>query len=161
MHGSPISRKDALHKLTSDLTRRFGTIVIEDLNVSGMSKNHAIAGAVLDCGFHEFRRQLQYKAAMRGWRIVVADRFFPSSKTCSACGCVNPYVVQGVDVWTCIECGVVHERDSNAAITLEKLGLAEAEATRGDMAPLPACLRIPASAADEPRTLTKCTCAHV
>jgi putative transposase len=57
-----------------------------------MSKNHAIAGALLDCGFHEFRRQLQYKAAMRG-PIVVADRFFPSSKTCSACGCVNPDVV--------------------------------------------------------------------
>jgi hypothetical protein len=130
-------------------------------NVSGMSKNHAIAGAVLDCGFHEFRHQLQYKAAMGGGRIVVADRFFPSSRTCSACGCANPYVVQGVDVWTCIERDVVHERDSNAAITLEKLSLGEAGTTRGDMARLPACLRILASAEDEPRTLTRRTCAHV
>jgi putative transposase len=64
-----------------------------------MRKNHAIAGALLDCGFHAFRRQLQDKAAMRGGRIVVADRFFPSSKTCSAGGCVNPDVVLGVDVW--------------------------------------------------------------
>jgi putative transposase len=129
-------RKDALHKLTTDLTRRFETIVIEDLNVSGMSKNHAIAGAV-DCGFYEFRRQLRYKAAMRGGRIVVADRFFPSSKTCSSCGCVNPDVVLGVDEWTCSECGTVHNRDANAAINLEKIGLADAESTRGDTVPLP------------------------
>jgi IS605 OrfB family transposase len=129
-------RKDALHKLTTDLTRRFETIVIEDLNVSGMSKNHAIAGVVPDCGFYECRRQLQYKAAMRGGRIVVADRFFPSSKTCSSCGCVNPDVVLGVDEWTCSECGTVHNRDANAAINLEKIGLADAESTRGDTVPL-------------------------
>jgi putative transposase len=103
-------------------------VVIEDLNVSGMSKNHAIAGAVVACGFHEFRRQLRYKAAMRGGHIVVADRFFPSSKTCSACGCVNPDGVLGLDVWTCIEC-VVHERDPNGAINLEKRGPAGAEST--------------------------------
>jgi putative transposase len=119
----------------------------------------AIAGAVLDCGFHELRRQLRYEPAMRGGRIVVADRLFPSSKTCSAGGCVNPDVMLGVDVWTCIECGVVHERDPSGAINLEKLGLAEVGSSRRDIAPLPACLRIPAGAA-EPRTLMRRSCAH-
>jgi putative transposase len=68
-------RKDAAHKLTTGLTRRFETIVIEDLNVSGMAKNHSLAGTVLDCGFHEIRRQFQYRSSMRSGRIVVANRF--------------------------------------------------------------------------------------
>jgi putative transposase len=97
-------------------------VVIEDLNVSGMTKNHAIAGAAVACGSHEFRRHLRYKAAMRGRHSVVADRFFPSSKTCSTCGCVNPDGVLGLDVLTGVECGVVHERDPNGAINLEKRG---------------------------------------
>jgi putative transposase len=80
-------RKDAAHKLTTDLSRRFETIVIEDLNVSGMAKDHSLAGAVLDCGFHEIRRQFQYKQAMRGGRVVLADRFYPSTQICSCCGC--------------------------------------------------------------------------
>jgi hypothetical protein len=97
---------------------------------------------------------------VRGERIVVADRFLRSSKTCSACGCDNPDVVLCVDVWTCIECGVVHECDPDGEINLEKLGLAEAESTRPDIASLPECLRIPASAA-EPRTLMRRPCAHL
>jgi putative transposase len=156
-------RKDAAHKLTTGLTRRFETIVIEDLNVSGMAKNHGLAGSVLDCGFHEIRRQFQYKAAMRGGRIVFANRFFPSSKTCSSpgCGVVNDAVVLGVDTWTCGACGTVHDRDSNAATNLENLGRATADETRGDMAPLSVCTSMPASAADEPRTETERTCAHI
>jgi putative transposase len=77
------ARRDAAQELTTDLTRRFETIVIEDLNVSGMAKNHSLAGAVLDCGFYEIRRQLEYKAKMRGGRILVADRFYPSTQICS------------------------------------------------------------------------------
>jgi len=134
-------RKDAAHKLTTNLTRRFATIAIEDLNVSGMAKNHSLAGAVLDCGFHEIYRQLQYKAEMRGGRVVIADRFYPSTKTCSECGRVNDDVVLGIDTWTCGECGTEHDRDSNAAANLENLGRATAEATRGDMMPLPATHR--------------------
>jgi putative transposase len=80
-----------------------------------MSKSHTMPVLYWICGFREFRRQLQYNA-MRGGRIVVAD--FPSSKTCSACGCVNPDVVLGIDIWTCIQCGVANERDSNGAIFL-------------------------------------------
>lgn len=154
-------RKDAAHKLTTNLTRRFAVVTIENLNVSGMAKNHSLAGAVLDCGFNEIRRQFEYKAAMRGGRIVFSDRFFPSSKMCSGCGCVDDAVVLGVDTWTCEHCGAVHDRDSNAAINLENLGRATAEVTRGDMAPLPACASAPASAADEPRTSTVFTFEHI
>lgn len=129
-------RKDAAHKLTSSLAKRFQTIVIEDLNISGMAKNHRLAGAILDGLFRETRRQLEYKTAMRGGRVIVADRFFPSSKRCSACHYVNPAVVLGVDEWTCPQCGVVHDRDENASDNLEQLGAACPEATLGDMQPL-------------------------
>ena len=157
-------RNDAVHKLTTDLTRQFEVIVVEDLNVSGMAKNHGLAGAVLDCGFHEIRRQLQYKAAMRDGRIVVADRFFPSTQICSRCGCLTGPKGReqlGVERWVCIECGARHERDANAAVNLRKLGTASAEVTRGDMAPLPACASVPASAVDEPRTEPSHTYAHI
>jgi IS605 OrfB family transposase len=79
-------RSDALHKLTTDLAGRFHTIGIEDLNVRGMVKNRHLARSIADMGFFEVRRQLEYKAAMRGGVVVVADRVFASSKTCSACG---------------------------------------------------------------------------
>lgn len=129
-------RQDAAHKLTSFLTSRFQTVVIEDLNVSGMSKNHALAGAVLDCGFGEIRRQLDYKAAMRNGRILVVDRFFPSSKLCSCCGFKAEDMPLSVREWTCSNCGETHDRDLNAAINLEQLGRATANVTRGDMRPL-------------------------
>ena len=154
-------RKDTAHKLTTDLTRQFETIVIEDLNVSAMSKNHALAGAVLDGGWHEIRRQLQYKAAMRGGRIVVADRFFPSSKTCSDCGCVTDAMALSVRAWTCEDCGAVHDRDVNAAKSLEKLGLAEAEATRGDMMPLLAGVSLPQASWLNRELNWMHTCAHI
>jgi len=79
-------RSDALHKLTTDLTRRFHTIGIEDLNVKGMVKNRHLARSIADMGFFEFKRQLDYKAAMRGGQVVVCDRWFASSKICSNCG---------------------------------------------------------------------------
>lgn len=129
-------RKDAAHKLTSFLTRRFQTIVIEDLNVSGMSKNHALAGAILDCGFHEIRRQLDYKAEMRNGRILVVDRFFPSSKLCSCCGFKADTLPLSVREWTCNTCGEIHDRDLNAAVNLKQIGQARAELTHGDKQPL-------------------------
>ncbi|MBD3738992.1 MAG: IS200/IS605 family element transposase accessory protein TnpB, partial [Pseudomonas balearica] len=82
-------RLDALHKLTTELTRRFHTIGLEDLNVRGMMANRHLARSIADMSFHEFRRQLEYKAERRGGHVVVADRWFPSSKTCSACGAVQ------------------------------------------------------------------------
>lgn len=157
-------RKDAAHKLTTDLSRRFETIVIEDLNVSGMAKNHSLAGAVPDCGFHEIRRQLQYKQTMRGGRVVLADRFYPSTQICSCCGCLTGpkgRKEMHVERWISSECGAAHTRDGNAAINLRRLGLAKPELTRGDMTPIPASLGISASVADEPRTETVLTIEHI
>ena len=115
-------RKDSLHKLTTDLTRRFHTIGIEDLNVSGMVKNHHLSRAISDMGFFEFRRQLEYKAGMRGGVVVVADRFFASSKTCSAADCGHKVdkLPLSVREWTCPVCGAIHDRDVNAAKNLEE-----------------------------------------
>lgn len=112
-------RNDFLHKLTTDLVRRFDTIVIEDLNVRGMVKNRHLSRAILDMGFFEFRRQLGYKGPMFGSEIVVYPRFKPSSKECSDCGYVIESMPLSVREWTCPSCGVVHDRDENAAKVLE------------------------------------------
>jgi putative transposase len=116
-------RSDALHKLTTHLTSRFHTIGIEDLNVRGMVKNRHLARSIADMGFFEFRRQLEYKTAMRGGQVVVADRWFPSSKTCSACGSVQKEMPLSVRQWTCPDCGVVHDRDLNAATNLKNMAV--------------------------------------
>ncbi|WP_293083279.1 RNA-guided endonuclease TnpB family protein [Okeania sp. SIO3B5] len=79
-------RKDTLHKLTTYLAKNHSQIVIEDLNVSGMISNHKLAKAVANMGFYEFRRQLEYKCQLYGSELIVVDRWFPSSKTCSRCG---------------------------------------------------------------------------
>ena len=113
-------RKDTLHKITSELTKTKSTIVIEDLNVSGMMKNHCLAQAISDVGLFEFRRQLSYKSDWYGCIIVVADRFYPSSKTCNVCGCINNKLTLSDRTWTC-SCGEVHDRDYNAACNLENL----------------------------------------
>ncbi|MBU2761794.1 RNA-guided endonuclease InsQ/TnpB family protein [Acidithiobacillus sulfurivorans] len=117
-------RQDALHKLTSDLTRRFHTIGIENLNVRGMLKNRRLARSIADMSFFEFRRQLEYKAGRRGGIVVVADRWFPSSKTCSVCGTIQEKMPLAVRQWTCPDCGAIHDRDVNAARNLLALGLA-------------------------------------
>ena len=114
-------RLDALHKLTSDLTRRFHTIAIEDLNVRGMMKNRRLARAIADMSFFEFRRQLEYKAAMRGGQVWVADRFYASSKTCSCCGHKLEKLDLSVRAWTCPSCSTHHDRDVNAAINLKTM----------------------------------------
>jgi putative transposase len=111
-------RRDSLHKLTTSITRRFHTIVIEDLNVKGMLKNHCLARAVADMGFYELRRQLTYKAARRGATLVVADRWYPSTKLCSNCGYKLDTLDLGVRQWICPACHRCHDRDVNAAINL-------------------------------------------
>jgi putative transposase len=116
-------RKDAAHKATTKISRAFGTIVLEDLHVAGMGKNHAIAGAVADAAFGEIRRQFEYKAA----RVVIAGRFFPSSKTCSGCGMVKDTLPLGIRTFVCEHCGMVKDRDRNAADNLELVGRATAE----------------------------------
>lgn len=117
-------RQDALHKLTTGLARRFTLIGIEGLNVRGMMANDRLARAVADVGMHEFRRQLAYKAAMHGTAVVVADRWFPSSKTCSCCGSVRAEMPLSVREWMCDDCGAAHDRDHNAARNLEQFARA-------------------------------------
>lgn len=125
-------RKDALHKLTTDLTRRFHTIGVEDLNVRGMAKNRHLARSIADMGFFEFRRQLEYKAAMRGGVVIVADRWHPSSKTCSACGHKLETLPLSVREWTCPACGVMHDRDVNAAINLNNMAVSSTASACGE-----------------------------
>lgn len=116
-------RADYLHKLTTRLVRENQTIVIEDLNVAGMVKSHSLARAISDASWFEFRRQLQYKCAWYGRNLIVADRFYPSSKLCSACGCLQDKMPLNVREWTC-PCGAVHDRDVNAAKNILAAGLA-------------------------------------
>jgi putative transposase len=125
-------RQDAMHKLTTDLTRRFHTIGIEDLNVRGMVQNRHLSRAVSDMGFFEFRRQLEYKAAMRGGQIAVADRWFPSSKICSACGSVTESMPLSVRQWICPDCGANHDRDLNAARNLATYAASSAVSACGE-----------------------------
>lgn len=82
-------RRDGLHKLTTRLAATHGTVVVEDLNVTGMLTNRRLARHIADAGFAETRRQLTYKTDWTGGRLLVADRWYPSSKTCSACGAVR------------------------------------------------------------------------
>jgi putative transposase len=116
-------RADVLHKLTTYLTR-YRTIVIEDLNVAGMLANRHLSRAIADVGFFEFRRQLEYKAAMAGSTVIVADRWFPSSKRCSTPGCeyLNDALTLAERQWTCQRCGATHDRDENAAKNLAYAG---------------------------------------
>jgi len=114
------TRQACLHSLTTAITRRFHTIGIEDLNVKGMTKNRKLSRAISDMGFFEFRRQIEYKATMRGSVVVVADRWFASSKLCSTknCGFKADSLPLSVREWTCPQCHTVHQRDQNAAINL-------------------------------------------
>jgi putative transposase len=114
-------RKDFMHKLTTRLCRENQTVVIEDLNVRGMLANARLARSIADVGFYEFRRQLQYKALRYGTRLVLADRWYPSSRLCSGCGKRNGELGLSERSWTCIACGTNHDRDINAAINLQRL----------------------------------------
>jgi len=111
-------RQDALHKLTSFLTASYKFIVIEDLDVKGMMGNRHLARAVADMGFHEFRRQLKYKAKMHGNHVERAYRWFPSSKRCSWCCVVNDDLTLSDRDFVCSHCGRTMDRDLNAAINL-------------------------------------------
>lgn len=125
-------RRNALHQLTTTLTSRHHTIVIEDLNVKGMVKNRHLSRAVSDMGFFEFRRQLEYKAEQRGGMIVVAFRWYPSSKTCSGCGYKVEVLPLSVREWTCQACGAVHDRDLNAAKNLRNWAVSSTVSACGE-----------------------------
>lgn len=123
-------RVDALHKLSHRLVTEFSTIGIEDLNVSGMLRNRHLARSIADSGFGEFRRQVEYKAQMTGTNVYVADRFFPSSKTCSACGTINDLTL--ADRTYMCGCGNIIDRDLNAAVNLMNLAASYAVTACGE-----------------------------
>lgn len=117
-------RKDTLHKVTNYLCKNHAMIVIEDLNVKGMMANHKLAGAVADCGFHEFKRQLTYKSEKFGNQLIISDRWFASSKTCSNCGCKKEKLTLSDRIFECFDCNFFLDRDLNAAINLSRLAKA-------------------------------------
>jgi putative transposase len=114
-------RRDALHKLSAALAVKYGTVVVEHLNVAGMLRNRRLARAISDSGMGELRRLLAYKTAWRGSRLLQAHPFFPSSKTCSDCGWVKAKLTLGERTFRCDACGLVIDRDLNAARNLAKL----------------------------------------
>lgn len=123
-------RKDFIHKITTKLTKNHGQTVIEDLNIRGMIANGKLSKAVSDSGFYEFRRQLEYKTKLYGSKLVLADRWFASSKTCSNCGCKKENLSRSERVFSCGECGFEVDRDLNAALNL--VGLVQSEVTPVD-----------------------------
>jgi putative transposase len=120
-------RTDVTHKLTADLVERFRWIGIEDLSIKGMARTR-LAKSVMDAAMAEVRRQLEYKAPLAGGAVVVADRWFPSSKTCSTCALVLDELALRTRRWTCPSCGAEHDRDENAAKNLKQLAAAHAVA---------------------------------
>lgn len=116
-------RRDAQHKLTTRLVNQFDIVGIEDLHVKGMMKNRKLSRSIADMGFHEFRRQLDYKSSSVNVKLVIADRWFASSKTCSHCRVKNVNLSLSVREWTCGTCFTHHDRDINAAKNLEYLAV--------------------------------------
>jgi len=152
-------RSDYVHKLTTRLVSENQAVGIEDLCVKNMVRNHKLARRIVDEAWGQLRWQLTYKAPMYGAEIVVHDRWFPSSKTCSDCGHVLKKLPLSVREWACPTCGVVHDRDVNAAINLKPVPRATGEVTPVDKKAL-----IRASALMKPawtkQELPVHTCAH-
>lgn len=119
-------RADFIHKLTTRLCRESQTVVIEDLHVKGMLANDKLARAISDAGFGMFRSQMQYKAQRYSTRLVIADRWYPSSRLCSVCDWKNEALTLKDREWTCPQCGTHHDRDLNAAQNLKRLATATA-----------------------------------
>jgi len=113
------ARRDVLHKMSTKVARAYALIGLEDLNVKGMLANQCLAQAVSDASFFEVKRQLLYKSEQYGGSVQLVDRWFPSSKTCHACGWVKEDLTLADRVWGCEQCGTVHDRDWNAAIMVE------------------------------------------
>ena len=117
-------RRDFLHKLTTRLARENQAVVIEDLNVANMTRNHRLARAISDAAWRQMRAMLEYKCQWYGRDLVVIDRWYPSSRTCSACGHEAARLPLSIRQWECANCGTRHDRDINAAINIRAAGLA-------------------------------------
>jgi len=114
-------RENALHTISAAISKRFGVVATEDLNVSVMGRNRRLSKAINDGAIGELLRQIRYKVQWRGGRVVLADRFYPSSKTCSGCGRVKAELGLDERIYRCDACGLVLDRDHNAAINLRNV----------------------------------------
>lgn len=126
------TRLDYMHKITTDLVQRFDVICTEDLNVRGMVKNHCLARALNDASMSQFVGLLEYKCKWYGKELVKIDRFFPSSKRCHDCGHVVSELPLSVREWACPICGIVHDRDHNAALNILAVGQTDRINAQGD-----------------------------
>lgn len=118
-------RKDYLHKMTTYLIKTNDVICLENLNTNGMLKNHKLAKAISNVSFFEIRRQLEYKANMYGRKILYVDRFFPSSKSCSNCGCTKENLTLKDRIFKCEDCGFELDRDLNASKNILRQAMSE------------------------------------
>ena len=125
-------RQDTLHKITTYLAKNHSQIVIEDLCVSGLLRNRKLSRVIADVGFYEFRRQLEYKCEWYGSELVIAPRFFPSSKKCSVCGNIKRNLRLSDRFYVCTECGLEMNRDLNAACNLVAASWTETENACGE-----------------------------
>ena len=116
-------RSNAVHQATSYISKNYKTIVIEDLSVGELIKNKKLSQAISDVGFYEFRRQLEYKSKWYGSEVIVADKFYPSSKICSCCGHKKEKLKLSERTYSCTNCGTIIDRDLNASKNLANLAL--------------------------------------
>jgi putative transposase len=146
------ARRDFLHRASTRLVRGSDMIVIEDLNVSGMVRNRHLARVIRDCGWGEFRRQLEYKCQRDGRQLVVIDRWYPSTKTCSGCGHLLAELSLSTRTWQCPSCGTRHDRDLNAAKNI--LAAGQAVTACGADVRHPGTSRAQSAVKQEPRPVT-------
>jgi putative transposase len=116
-------RQDYLHKISKYLVDNYDTICMENLNVSGMVKNHNLSRAISDMGWNELKSMIDYKCEWYGKNLSVIGRFDPSSKTCNICGTINKDLTLKDREWTCKKCNTFHDRDTNAALNIRNFGL--------------------------------------
>ena len=117
------ARDDYQHKLSSEMVDKNNAIIAEDLNVEGMVKNHKLAKHIQDARWSKFQSYLEYKCKWKGKHFIKVGRFYPSSKTCNECGTVNKMLSLGDREWQCNDCGTIHNRDFNAALNIQRMGI--------------------------------------
>ena len=132
-------RKDFLHKVSAAITKQYDAIVVENLNIKGMIQNEKLSKQIADVSWYEFISQLEYKARWYERKIIKADRFYPSSKTCSVCGYKNNQLTLSVRKWQCPVCGTKHDRDENASKNLYQIGLTHLTGGRAGTVQTKAC----------------------